>query len=188
MTNWKQLPAIALVSCLTPVRTLVHSALLVALFTATLSGPKEAAAGPARGISVNDKSGIEREIFSYFGAFGKGDIDAIMAHYSEDAVFMPAGLPTVAGKANIRAAYVETLKHVRILPGGQSVAEDAFINGPLAWVRTDSRAAVLNPATGQKVDGHFREVFLLRKTNGNWKIWRYMFNMIEPAPAKTEPE
>lgn len=153
---------------------------MAALLAGALSAPADSIAAPARGIAVNDKSGIEREIFAYFSDFGKGDVDAIMTHYADDAVFMPVGLPTVTGKTDLRAAYVETLNHVRILPGGQSVAEDAFITGPLAWVRTDSRADVLNPATGQKAPGHFREVFLLRKTNGAWKIWRYMFNTLEP--------
>lgn len=160
------------------------AAVLAALCAVALSGSVEAVAGPARGVSVNDKSGIEREVFAYFMDFGKADVDAIMTHYADDAVFMPAGLPTVAGKNNIRAAYVETVKYVRILPGGKSVADDAFIAGDLAWVRTDSRAEALNPATGQKTQGHFREVFLLRKAGGKWKIWRYMFNTIEPAPPR----
>jgi len=157
------------------------AAVLAGLLVAAFAGPSVAATAPAGGISFNDKSGIEREVFAYFMAFGKGDVEAVMRHYADDAVFMPAGLPSVAGKARIRAAYVETLKHVRILPGGTTVAEDAFIAGNLAWVRTDSRAEALNPATGQKMPGHFREVFLLRKTGGKWKIWRYMFDTIEPA-------
>ena len=162
-----------------PLRTLVSGVLAAGLFTLLVSAPADAAVKPAHGTAVNDKSGIEREVFAYFIDFGKGDLDAILTHYADDAVFMPAGLPTVVGKANIRTAYVETLKYVRILPGGKSVADDAFITGEFAWVRTDSRGAVLNPSTGETTAGHFREVFLLRKTAGKWKIWRYMFNMID---------
>lgn len=163
-------------------RSRLRAAILAGLLAMVLPGPAMAGTGPAHGTSVKDKSGIEREVFAYFMDFGKGDLDAIMAHYADDAVFMPAGLPSVAGKGNIRAAYVETLKYVQILPGGTSIAEDAFVAGDLAWVRTDSRAEALNPATGQKAQGHFREVFLLRKTGSKWKIWRYMFNTIDPAP------
>ena len=155
--------------------------LAVGLLALLSSAPAIAGTVPARGTSVKDRSGIEREVFAYFMDFGKSDLDAILTHYADDAVFMPAGLPTVSGKANIRAAYVETLKYVRILPGGQSVAEDAFVTGDLALVRTDSQAEALNPATGQKTRGHFRELFVLRKTGGNWKIWRYMFNTVDPA-------
>lgn len=161
-------------------RWLLRSAAVAGLLASCL--PSAAVSAPARGVSVNDRSGVEREIFAYFADFGRGDVEAIMAHYAEDAVFLPAGLPTVSGKAQIRAAYIETLKAVRILPGGQSTAEDAFVAGELAWVRTDSRAEALNPATGQKAPGHFREVFLLRRSNGKWLIWRYMFNMIDPPP------
>lgn len=184
MRNCQPRSAIASACLANPVRMLLGGAALAGLLAAALPVPAEAAAGPARGVSARDKSGIEREIFAYFRDFGQGDVDAILTHYADDAVFLPDGLPTVAGKANLRAAYVETLKYVRVLPGGQSVAEDAFVTGEFAWVRTDSRAEVLNPATGQKSRNHFREVFLLRKTDGQWKIWRYMFNTIEPAPQE----
>lgn len=127
---------------------------------------------------MNDNSGIEQVVFSYFAAFGRGDLEAILSHYCEDAVFMPAGLPTVAGKDHIRAAYVETLARVRILPGGQSVAEDVIALGEFAWIRTDSRAVALDPRTGEQHAGHFREVFLLRRVAGDWRIWRYLFNTI----------
>lgn len=127
---------------------------------------------------MNDDSGIEQVVFSYFGAFGSGDVEAILAHYADDAVFMPADLPTVTGKDQLRAAYVRTLERVRIMPGGQSVAEDVITLGEFAWVRTDSRAVAADPRTGRQVEGHFREVFLLRRVSGDWKIWRYMFNTI----------
>lgn len=127
---------------------------------------------------MNDNSGLEQVVFSYFAAFGRGDIDAILAHYADDGVFMPADAPTVAGKEALRAAYARTLERVRILPGGQSTAEDVIVLGELAWVRTDSRAVASDPRTGARADGHFREVFLLRNDGGAWKIWRYMFNTI----------
>lgn len=127
---------------------------------------------------MNDDSGLEQVVFSYFGAFGRGDVEAILAHYADDAVFMPANLPTVTGKDQLRTAYERTLTRVRILPGGQSIAEDVLTLGELAWVRTDSRATALDPQTGAQTEGHFREVFLLRRVSGEWKIWRYMFNTI----------
>lgn len=180
MISWQPESLLASVPRTTLARTLRRAEVWAAILVATLSGV--VAAEPGRGISVNDQSGVEREVFAYFADFGNGDVDAILTHYADDAVFMPSGLPTVAGKDSIRAAYVETLKHVRIQPGGQSVAEDAFISGEFAWVRTDSRAEALNPTTGETTQGHFREVFLLRKDDGQWKIWRYMFNTIEAPP------
>jgi uncharacterized protein (TIGR02246 family) len=127
---------------------------------------------------MNDNSGVERVVFSYFDAFGRGDVEAILAHYADDAVFMPADLPSVSGQDHLRAAYARTLARVRILPGGQSVAEDVITLGEFAWVRTDSRAVAADPRTGEQADGHFREVFLMRRVSGDWKIWRYMFNTI----------
>lgn len=127
---------------------------------------------------MNDNSGLEQVVFSYFNAFGRGDVEAILAHYADDAVFMPADMPSVAGRDQLRAAYERTLTRVRILPGGQSVAEDVITLGEFAWVRTDSRAVAADPQTGKQSAGHFREVFLMRRVSGVWKIWRYMFNTI----------
>lgn len=135
---------------------------------------------------MNDGSGLERHVFSYFMAFGAGDIDSILAHYAQDAVFLPAGNATVAGLDALRAAYVETLRRIRIVPGGQSTAEDVLQLGDFAWVRTNSRASVLNLETGETSPGRFREVFLLRRVAENWKIWRYAFNTIS-TPSESEP-
>lgn len=128
---------------------------------------------------MNDQSGIEQVVFSYFRAFGSGDVESILAHYADDASFMPAGLPTVVGKDNLRAAYEQTLTRVRIQPGGESVAEDVIELGEFAWVRTTSRAIVVDPQTGKQTHGHFREVFLLRRIGGHWKLWRYIFNSVD---------
>lgn len=55
--------------------------------------------------------------------------------------------------------------------------------GEFAWVRTESRAVALDPSTGTKEAGHFREVFVLRRVGDAWKIWRYMFNT-EPVESQ----
>jgi ketosteroid isomerase-like protein len=128
---------------------------------------------------MNDGSGLEQVVFSYFEAFGRGDVDAILAHYAEDAVFMPAGAPSVVGLTALRAAYERTLTRVRILPGGVSVPHDVLTLGELAWVLTESRATAADPRSGEEKPGHFREGFLLRRVGSEWKIWRYLFNTVE---------
>lgn len=132
---------------------------------------------------MNDGSGLERHVFSYFMAFGAGDLEAILDHYADDAVFLPPGGATVAGLDALRASYVETLRRIRIVPGGHSNAEDVIQLGEFAWVRTESRASVLSLETGQTSPGHFREVFLLRRVAEQWKIYRYTFTTI-PVPSE----
>lgn len=138
---------------------------------------------------MNDGTGLERHVLSYFAAFGAGDLEAILAHYADDAVYLPAGNATVTGIHAIRAAYVETLRRVRIAPGGQTKAEDVLRLGEFAWVRMDSCASVLDLATGETSPGRFREVFLLRCVGAKWKIWRYAFNTIAvPGENESAPQ
>lgn len=132
---------------------------------------------------MNDGSGLEQVVFSYFTAFGAGDLESILAHYADDAVFLAPDAPAVAGKDALRAAYELTLQHVRIEPGGTSQAHDVVELGEFAWVRTESRAVALDPTTGHRVAGHFREVFVLRRVEDAWKIWRYLFNTQPVASA-----
>lgn len=134
---------------------------------------------------MNDGSGLEQVVFSYFTAFGAGDLEAILDHYADDAVLLAPGAPAVAGKDALRAAYELTRQHVRIEPGGTSQAHDVVELGDFAWVRTESRAVALDPGTGHREAGHFREVFVLRRLDGDWKIWRYMFNTQPAEPALT---
>ncbi len=135
---------------------------------------------------MNDGSGLEQHVFSYFKAFGAGDLEAILAHYADDAVFVPPGGATVVGLDALRASYVESLRRIRIVPGGESKAEDVLQLGDFAWVRTNSRASVLNLATGETTEGRFREIFLLRRVAEAWKIWRYTFNTTS-GPSEGEP-
>jgi uncharacterized protein (TIGR02246 family) len=130
---------------------------------------------------MNDGSGLERHVFSYFAAFGAGDLEAILAHYAPDAVFLPPGGEAVTGLDALRASYIATLRQIRIVPGGESRPEDVVQLGEFAWVRTESRASVLNLDTSQTSPGRFREIFLLRRVADDWKIWRYMFNTIAVA-------
>jgi len=138
-------------------------------------GITEARAGVA-----GDKAAIQKVIDRYARALNDGDIDTVMQLYAQDGVFMPSTKPTSTGPAEVKAAYkivFDTLDfdivfHVKeIVPFGS-----------LAYVRTSSGGHIKLIDKGVTIVNRSRELFIMRKHNGAWKIARYIFN--ESAPEK----
>lgn len=50
------------------------------------------------------------------------------------------------------------------------------VMGNDAMVRSISNGTVTLKAENKHIQDHFRELFMLRKVAGKWKIARYMFN------------
>jgi len=65
---------------------------------------------------------------------------------------VPSGAPTSVGTDQVKGAY------------------------DYAFARTTSKGSTLIYATGATVPEENRELFVLQKENGQWKIDRYMFN------------
>lgn len=63
--------------------------------------------------------------------------------------------------------------------GLSNLAIEKRINGNYAFARTTSKGATLIHASGETVPEENRELFVLQKENGVWKIARYMFNKMK---------
>ncbi len=58
---------------------------------------------------------------------------------------------------------------------GKEVADEI----DYAFARTTSKGSTLIHATGETVPEENRELFILQKEKGSWKIDRYMFNKMK---------
>src|SRR5438445_3267281 len=56
--------------------------------------------------------------------------------------------------------------------------EDILARGDLAAIRTTASGTLTIRATGQTMPAKFRELFVLERVNGDWKIARYMFQQM----------
>ena len=63
------------------------------------------------------------------------------------------------------------------------IAETELLSPEWALLRTTSTGVVKILANGAEVPGSNQELFLLRKTDGQWKIARYSFSSVL-RPAK----
>jgi uncharacterized protein (TIGR02246 family) len=123
----------------------------------------------------NDQKAAELVVKKYMESLHSADTESIMQLYDEDAVFLPADAPTVVGKAKIRESYITNFKIMNI-PEGESTVEEATIHGDLAIVRLATKSTVVILSTKERIATNARELFVLKKVGGAFKISRYMFN------------
>lgn len=123
------------------------------------------------------KSAIEKLLFSYRDALNASDVNKVLTLYADDGVFMPSGAPSAIGQEQVKAAYEFVFSQIQL--NIEFYIDEIVVNGDHAFARTASRGTTLIHANNQTVAEENRELFVLQKTNGQWRIARYMFNKMK---------
>jgi uncharacterized protein (TIGR02246 family) len=126
---------------------------------------------------TTERTAIEKLLFSYRDALNASDVNKVLPLYSNDGVFMPSNVPSAVGQAQVKAAYEFVFKTIQL--NIEFFIDEIAANGDFAFARTTSKGTTLIHANGQTVAEENRELFVLQKNNGQWKIARYMFNKMK---------
>lgn len=127
---------------------------------------------------TTEKSAIEKLLFAYRDALITSDVNKVISHYTNDGVFMANNAPSAIGQEQIKGSYEFLFKTIQ-LSNIEFIIDEIVVNGDFAILRTHSKFNTLIHANGQTVADEGRELFVLQKTNGQWKISRYMFNKMK---------
>lgn len=127
---------------------------------------------------TTEKSAIEKLLFDYRDALITSDVNKVMSHYTNDGVFMANNAPSAVGQEQIKGSYEFLFKAIQFSKI-EFIIDEIVINDDFAILRTHSKFNTLIHANGQTVADEGRELFVLQKTNGQWKISRYMFNKMK---------
>ena len=120
---------------------------------------------------------IEQLLSKYEQALNTGDVTAAVQLYTDDGVFMAPENPAAVGTEVLRKAYTGVFQAIALKLKFQ-ILETKLLSPEWAVLRTTSTGTVKILANGAEVPGSNQELFLLRKTNGQWKIARYAFNSV----------
>lgn len=126
---------------------------------------------------TTEKSTIEKVLFSYRDALNASDVTKVLALYTADGVFMPSSAPSAVGQEQVKASYEFVFSQIQL--NIEFFIDEIVVHGDYAFARTVSRGTTLIHANKQTVAEENRELFVLQKTNGQWKIARYMFNKMK---------
>jgi uncharacterized protein (TIGR02246 family) len=124
-----------------------------------------------------EKTAIEKLLFSYRDALNTSDVNKVLPLYTNDGVFMPSNAPSAIGQEQVKAAYEFVFSQIQL--NIEFYIDEIVVNGDYAFARTTSKGTTLIHANKQTVAEENREIFVLQKTNGQWKIARYMFNKMK---------
>lgn len=126
---------------------------------------------------TSEKSAIEKLLFSYRDALNTSDVNKVLPLYTNDGVFMPSNAPSAIGQEQIKGSYEFVFKTIQL--NIEFFIDEIVVNGDLAFARTTSKGTTLIHTNGETIAEENRELFVLQKTDGQWKISRYMFNKMK---------
>ncbi len=160
-------------------RTFFSSAVLLLAFVACQNQPtnKSNNSTPINMDQTTETLAIEKLLYTYRDALNASDVSQVLPLYTSDGVFMPSGAPSAIGQEQVKAAYEFVFSQIQL--SIEFFIDEIVVNGEYAFARTTSKGSTVIHATGQTVAEENRELFVLQKVNGEWKISRYMFNKMQ---------
>ena len=124
--------------------------------------------------TTTELSAIEKLIFSYQNALNASDISMVIELYINNGVLMPNSAPTSEGAGQVKDFYQYVFDNFSYTL--QFSIIEIEVSGNYAFARSTSKGSFIIKAKGQTIPDENRELFVLEKVDGKWKIARYMFN------------
>jgi uncharacterized protein (TIGR02246 family) len=121
-----------------------------------------------------EQTAIESLLHAYGDALNAASVPQVLALYMPDGVFMPTDAPSASGLAQVEQSYAGIFQQIRLHI--QLHILEIVVSGDYAFASTTSAGTTLIHANGQTVAEENRELFVLQRQAGEWKIARYMFN------------
>lgn len=124
--------------------------------------------------SSNDKQAIEKLIRNYGEAINSSDVSKVLEVYTTDGVLMPLGAATATGAEELKGTYEYVFNTVKL--NLEFTILEITVDKNYAIVRSESSGTTTILASDESVPDAYRELFVVKKQNGEWKITRYMYN------------
>ncbi|MBI1335722.1 MAG: SgcJ/EcaC family oxidoreductase [Phycisphaera sp.] len=122
----------------------------------------------------DDQNAIYDLLKKYETALNQSDAGSAAKLYHPDGVFMPLGFPSSRGHEQVLAAYTGIFNTIQLKIA--FTIDEIEVDHNTAIAVTRSEGTVKVRALGAEMPEANRELFVLRKRDGLWSIYRYMFN------------
>ena len=130
---------------------------------------------------TNDPGQLAAIIEAYAAALRSNNVEALVALYAPNGVFMREDLPAVAGTEALRASYQKVFATLKV--DLRFKIQEIEMAGDLAWLRTISKGRIKTLATGKEADESFNGLVVFRREGGTWKIRCYLYASNKPGTA-----
>lgn len=153
-------------------RAFVAAAAVAALSS---SAAAQGSADPAQPVAVMER---------YAAALRSGNVEALVALYTPNGVFMREDMPAAVGRDALRAAYKEVFAALKV--DLSFSIQETEVMGDMAWLRSTSKGRVKVLSSGLETANSFDELVVFRREQAGWKIRSYMYGSNQPGaqPSK----
>jgi ketosteroid isomerase-like protein len=126
----------------------------------------------------HNKNKVKEKISNFESALNLGNIEDVLSFYSDEAIFMPDGNKTLK-KSQIGKSGSEFLieSDFKIRFDDVKIAVDETY----AFVEAIAKTSQNDKESSSKSERTSRDFFLFRKEEGDWKIFRYIFNNVKTS-------
>lgn len=121
-----------------------------------------------------ENSAIEKLLTGYADALNASDLAKTVALYTTDGTIMPQGAPFSKGHQQLKPTYEGLFKAFQLHV--EYHTDEIVVNGDVAYARTNSKGETTIRASGDKIPVDNKELFVLQKVDGQWRISIYVFN------------
>lgn len=135
--------------------------------------------GGARAQGSDDPARIVAIMDSYAAALRANNVEALVALYTSDGVFMRDNMPAVVGREALRAAYREAFATLKV--DLSFSIQETEVSGDMAWLRATSAGRIKVLASGVEAADAFNLVVIFRRDSGAWKIRSYIYASSRPG-------
>jgi uncharacterized protein (TIGR02246 family) len=130
---------------------------------------------PARLVAIMD---------SYATGLRANNVEALIALYASNGVFMRDNMPAVVGRDALRAAYREVFATLKV--DLAFTIQETEVAGDMAWLRATSSGRIRSLATGMESAESFNLVVIFRREAGAWKIRNYIYASSRPGTGPAQ--
>ena len=123
-----------------------------------------------------DEKEIRQLLKSYRDALAESDPEKVTENYTADGVVMGPGSPTAVGE-ELSDTYAGIFSNVGL--DLDFTVANMIIGEKYAVVQSTSDGTATVVATGDQAPEQNRELFIMEKEDGTWKIARYMYNKMD---------
>ena len=125
-------------------------------------------------VSNSDEVKIRELISVYQNMLNNEEIEKIPTLYSEQAIFMPSGVPAIKGVEEIVLTYEYLFSQFDFEL--EFDIKEVVISENFAYVLSNSEGTITLESSETEETYKNQEIFILIKEGDDWKISRYMFN------------
>ncbi|TCC88534.1 SgcJ/EcaC family oxidoreductase [Pedobacter frigiditerrae] len=121
-----------------------------------------------------DQASVKTVVQNYFDALNASDVNKVVSYFTAEGVLLAPGAPTATGTEQLKGTFKYVFDNFTYTLA--FAIADLTVEGDYAFVASTSKGSFVIKSSNQKNEDDFRETFILKRVNGQWKIARYMYN------------